>query len=143
MELGRHAKGTIAFTLLIVISQVWGTVSPVFKPPWQPWPPIVPFMVNYAVPFLVAFYRPVLIGFAALAIFWVWEGRRAGYLLALLFAFIATLYSFTVSVFNAMAAEWVGLFTCVVAFLYPSAMALWFSVQGYRNNRSANRPAML
>lgn len=134
MEHNRFAKGTIALVILIVISQIWGTVSPVFKPPWQPWPPIVPFMVNYAVPFLIEFYRPVLIGFAGLTVLWVWEGKRAGFLLAVIFAFVASLYSIAVTFFNAMAQEWSGLFTCVVAFAIPSLMGLWYSALGYRHH---------
>ena len=131
MELDRYAKGTIAFIILIVISQIWATVSPVFKPPWQPWPPIVPFMVNYAVPFLVELYRPILIGFAAFAVLWVWEGQRAGYLLAVLFAVVASVYSVLVAVLNGMSQEWSGLFTVVVAFAVPSLTGLWYSAQGY------------
>ena len=133
MELNRYAKGTIAFIILIVMSQIWATVSPVFKPPWQPWPPIVPFMVNYAVPFLIEFYRPVLIGFAGFAVLWVWEGKRAGYLLAAIIAVVASVYSVLVAVLNGMNQEWSGLFTVAVAFAIPSLMGLWYSAQGYRH----------
>ena len=136
MELNRNAKGTIAFTILIVMAQIWATVTPVYKPPWEPWPPIIPFMVNYAVPFLIDFYRPVLIGFAGLAVFWVWEGRRSGYLLALLFAAVASVYSVAVTIFNAMNQEWSGIFTAAVAFTFPSLMALWYSAQGCRGHGS-------
>jgi hypothetical protein len=136
MELTRNAKGTIAFIIVVVIAQIWSAVSPVYKPPWEPWPPIVPFMKDYVVPFLINFYRPVLIGFAGLAVFWVWDGRRAGYFLAVLLAAVSSVFGVAVTVFNAVSQEWSGLFTAAVAVAFPSLMALWFSAQGYRSHGS-------
>lgn len=136
MELTKYAKGTITFTLVIAIAQIWSVVSPVYKPPWEPWPPIIPFMVNYALPFLVDFYRPVLIGFAGLAVLWVWEGRRAGFVLALLLAAVASVFGVSVTIFNALNQEWSGFFTAAIAVTFPSLMALWYSVQGYRSHSS-------
>ena len=137
MQLSRNAKGTIGFIIAVVCGQIWSAVSPVYKPPWEPWPPIVPFMVDYAVPFMVNYYRPFLIGLAGLAILWVWEGQPAGYLLALVLAAIATLFGVSVTVFNTMTQEWVGLLTAVVAVAFPAIMALWYSFQGYRAHNVA------
>ena len=132
MQFTRNAKGTVALIIAVVCGQIWSAVSPVYEPPWEPWPPIVPFMVDYAVPFMVNYYRPLLIGLAGLAILWVWEGRRAGYLLALALAAIATVFGVSVTIFNTMTQEWIGLLTAVVAVAFPAVMALWYSFQGCR-----------
>jgi hypothetical protein len=136
MELTRNAKGTIGFIIAVVCGQIWSAVSPVYRPPWEPWPPIVPFMEQYAVPFMVNYYRPVLIGLAGLAILWVWEGKRAGYLIAVVLAAIATVFGASVTVFNTMTQEWIGLLTAVVAVGFPAIMMLWYPFQGYRTHRS-------
>jgi CHASE2 domain-containing sensor protein len=93
-------------------------------------------MEQYAVPFMVNYYRPVLIGLAGLAILWVWEGKRAGYLIAVVLAAIATVFGASVTVFNTMTQEWIGLLTAVVAVGFPAIMMLWYSFQGYRTHRS-------
>jgi len=69
--LSRNAKGAMAFLGIIALSHIWSAITPVFKPPWQPWEPLIPMMKDFVVPFLVHFYRPVLIGFTGLAIFWI------------------------------------------------------------------------
>ena len=137
MELTINAKGTIGFMLAVAVGQIWSTVSPVYKPPWEPWPPIVPFMVDYAVPFMVNYYRPILIGLLGVVVLWVWDGRRAGYLIALVLAAIATVFGVSVTVFNTMTQEWLGLFTAVSAVAFPAIMALWYSARGYRDQSSA------
>lgn len=134
MELTKNAKGTIGFIIAVVCGQIWSAVTPVYRPPWEPWPPIVPFMDQYIVPFMVNYYRPVLIGLAGLAILWVWEGKRAGYLLALLLAAVATVFGISVTVFNTMTQEWMGLLTAVVAVAFPAIMMLWYSFEGYRSH---------
>ena len=118
----------------MVCGQIWSAVSPVHQPPWKPWPAIVPFMVDYAVPFMVNYYRPFLIGLARLAILWVYEGKAAGYLVALALATIATVFGISVTIFNTMSREWLGLLTAVVAVTFPAVMALWYSLQGYRSS---------
>ncbi len=133
MQLTRNAKGTIGFIIAVVFGQIWSAVTPVYNPPWEPWPPIVPFMSEFAVPFMVNYFRPVLMGLAGLAIFWVWEGKREGYLVALLLAAIATGFGVMVTFFNAISQEWLGLFTAVIAVAFPAIMALWYSFQGYRS----------
>lgn len=132
MQLGRIAKGTIGFMIAMVIGQIWSAVSPVYKPPWEPWPPIVPFMVAYALPFLNDFYRPILLGLTGLVILWVWEGNRAGYLVALVLSAVATVFGVSVTIFNTMHQEWSGLFTAVAVVVFPSVMALWYAFQGCR-----------
>lgn len=127
-----NAKGTIGFIIALVVGQIWSAVSPVYKPPWEPWPPIVPFMVDYAVPFMVNYYRPILIGLVGLVILWVWDGNRAGYLIALVLAAVATVFGVSVTVFNTMNQEWLGLFTAVSAVTFPAIMAVWYSIRGYR-----------
>jgi hypothetical protein len=133
MQLTRNAKGTIGFIIAVVFGQIWSAITPVYNPPWEPWPPIVPFMSELAVPFMVNYFRPVLMGLAGLAIFWVWEGKREGYLVALLLSAIATGFGVMVTFFNAITQEWLGLFTAVIAVAFPAIMALWYSFQGYRN----------
>jgi hypothetical protein len=134
MELPKYAKGAIAFILFIAASHIWSAVTPVYKPPWTPWPPLVPIMKDFVVPFLVNFYRPVLIGASGLAIYWIWEGRRAGYILALILTVVAAGFGVLVVIFNAMAQQWSGLFTAAVSIAFPAVMALWYSYQGYRNH---------
>lgn len=135
MELSRNAKGTIGFTIAVVIGQIWLLVTPVYKPPWEPWPPIVPFMTAVAVPFMSNYYRPLLIGLTGLVILWVWEGRRAGYAVAVVLALVATGFSGFITMFNAVNQEWQGLLTALLVATYPSIMALWYSLQGYRTIR--------
>ena len=83
-------------------------------------------------PFLTHFYRPILIGISGLVIYWVWEGRRAGYLLAVLFAAVASVFGVAITIFNAITMEWSGTFTAAVSVAFPALMALWFSAKGYR-----------
>jgi hypothetical protein len=130
----QEREGTIGFTVAVVFGQIWLLVSPVYKPPWEPWPPIVPFMTAFAVPFMVNYYRPALIGLTGLVILWVWEGRRAGYLVALALAVIATGFAAFVTIFNAINQEWQGLLTAVAVATFPAIMALWYSLQGYRTH---------
>lgn len=133
MDLNRYAKGTIAFITIIAISHIWSAISPVYKPPWAPWSPIIPLMKDFVVPFLIHFYRPVLIGLTGLVVFWVWDGRRAGYLLAFLLAAVASVFGVAITIFNAITLEWSGLFTAAVSIAFPALMALWYSAQGYRS----------
>ena len=93
-------------------------------------------MKDFVVPFLIHFYRPVLIGLTGLVIFWVWDGRRAGYLLAFLLAAVASGFGVLVAFLNAMQQEWSGLFTAAVSIAFPALMALWYSAQGYRHHGS-------
>ena len=132
MELARNAKGTIGFMIAVILGQVWLPVSPVYKPPWEPWPPIVPFMVEFVVPFMGKYFRPLLIGLTGLVILWVWEGKRAGYAVALVLALIATGFALFITVFNVLNQEWHGVFTAVLVSTFPSITALWYSFQGYR-----------
>ena len=136
MQLTRNAKGTIGFIIAMVLGQIWSAVSRVYKPPWEPWPPIVPFMKEFVSPFMNYYYRPVLIVLAGLVILWVWEGKREGYLVALILAAIATGFGVTVTIMNAITQEWLGLFTAVFAVAFPAVMALWYSFQGYRSHGS-------
>ncbi len=136
MQLTRNAKGTIGFIIAMVLGQIRSAVSKVYKPPWEPSPPIVPFMKEFVSPFMNYYYRPVLIVLAGLVILWVWEGRRAGYLVALVLAAIATGFGVFVTIFNALSQEWLGLFTAVTAIAFPAIMALWYSFQGYRSSGS-------
>lgn len=136
MQLTRNSKGTIGFIIAVVAGQIWVAVTPVYEPPWKPWPPIVPFMVELVVPFMVNYFRPILIGLAGLVILWVWEGRRAGYLVALVLSAIAALFGVSVTIFNAINREWLGLLTAVSALAFPAVMALWYSSQGYRDHGS-------
>lgn len=137
MELTRNAKGTIGFIIALVVGQVWLLVSPVYRPPWEPWPPIVPFMVEFAVPFMVKYYRPALIGLSGLVIMWVWEGKRAGYALAFVLALVGAGFSLFVTMFNVFNQEWHGVLTAVTVSTFPSIMLLWYSVQGYRSHLDA------
>lgn len=136
MLIDKYAKGTIAFVPIIAVSHIWSAISRVYKEPWTPWPPIVPFMSAYVVPFLDHLYRPILIGLTGLVVLWVWEGRRAGYLIALLLAVLASGFALFVTFFNAMNQEWSGTFTAAVAIAFPAIMALWYSAQGYRQHGS-------
>ncbi len=130
--LSKNAKGTIAFLSVIALAHIWSAVTPVFKPPWEPWAPLVPIMKDWVGPFLVHIDRPVLIGFTGLAVFWIWDGRREGFLVALLLSIVASVFGVLVVIFNALAAEWSGLFTCVVSIAFPALMALWYSWKGYQ-----------
>lgn len=131
MELPRNAKGAIAFLLVIAVAHIWTMVSSVYKPPWQPWLPLVPLMKHFVVPFMHEIYRPLLIGFSGLAIYWMWDGRRAGFVLSILLTVISAAFGVLITFFNAMAGEWSGCFTAAVAVAFPSVMALWYSYQGY------------
>lgn len=133
MELSKYAKGTIAFMMIIAVSHYWTILSPVYKPPWQPWPPIVPLMKDFVVPFLTHFYRPILIGMTGLIVYWVWEDRRVGYLVALFFSAIASIFGVAITIFNAITLDVSGTFTAAVSVAFPAVMALWFAGQGYRN----------
>jgi len=134
MALNKFAKGTIAFIAIIAVSHIWTAISLVYKPPWAPWPPIVPLMKEFVVPFLHHFYRPVLIGLTGLVIYWVWEDRRAGYLLAFVLAAIASVFGVAITLFNALSQQWSGTFTAALSVAFPALMALWFSMQGYRHS---------
>jgi hypothetical protein len=134
MQLSRNAKGAIAFLGVIAIAHIWSAITPVYKPPWQPWPPIVPLMKDIVVPLLVNFYRPVLIGFSGLAVLWMWEGRREGFLVSMLLAAIAAMFGTLVTIGNALAQEWSGTFTAAITLAYPAIMAFWYSFQGYKND---------
>ena len=136
MQPSRNAKGTIAFMFAMVIGQIWSTVSPVYQTPWEPWPPIVPFMVTYVAPFLYDYYRPIMFGLTGLAILWVWENSGAGYVIAFVLAAIATVFGLSVTVFNTLNQEWSGLFTALTVVVFPSIMTLWYSFQGYRSHGS-------
>ena len=134
MDLPRYAKGAIAFLLILAVAHVWTMVSTVYKPPWQPWLPLVPLMKDFVVPFTHQLYRPILIGGTGLAIFWIWDGKRAGYILALFLTFISAAFGVLIVIFNFMAGEWSGTFTALIAVAFPSVMACWFSYQGYRQH---------
>lgn len=136
MQLSRNAKGAIAFLIVISVAHVWSAVTPVYKSPWEPWPPIVPLMKDYVVPFLVHVYRPVLIGLTGLAVFWIWDGRREGFVVAMLLAAVGSVFGIGITIFNALQQEWSGLFTAALALTYPAVMALWYSTQGYRSHGS-------
>lgn len=136
MQLSRNAKGAIAFLIVISVAHVWSAITPVYEPPWEPWPPIVPFMKDYALPFLINFYRPVLIGLTGLAVFWIWDDRREGFLVAALLAAVGSIFGVSVTIFNALQQEWSGLFTAFIALAYPAVMAFWYSAQGFRNHGS-------
>lgn len=131
MQLDRNAKGAIIFSMMMVIAQLWMATSPVFDPPWEPWPPIVPFMGTFAVPFMVNFFRPALMALTGLAILWVWEGKRSGYLLALILALITSLFGVVVFLLNALNQEWLGTLTALATH-FPAVMALFYSFKGYR-----------
>jgi len=132
MQLNRNAKGTIAFSVAIVLGQLWMAVSPVYDSPWEPWPPIVPFMGGFAVPFMVRFFRPILIALIGFAVLWVWEGKRVGYLAALVLSTIATVFGVVVFLSNALNQEWLGTLTAVCSAGIPAFFALWYSYKGYR-----------
>ena len=133
MDTSRCAKAAIAFLLIIAVAHIWTMVSSVYKPPWQPWPPLVPLMKHFVVPFMHEIYRPLLIGFSGLAIYWMWDGRRAGFVLSLLLTVISAVFGVLIVFFNAMAGEWSGCFTAAVAVACPSVMAFWYSYQGLRS----------
>lgn len=132
MQLSRNAKAVIAFSIMMVLGQIWMTVSPVYDPPWEPWPPIVPFMAGFAVPFMQRYFRPIQMAMTGLLLLWVWEGKRAGYLIGLILAVIATGFGGVVTLLNAMNQEWLGTLTAVCAVDVPAVMTLWYSYQGYR-----------
>jgi hypothetical protein len=136
MQVSKNAKGAIAFLIVISIAHIWSAVTPVYDSPWEPWPPIIPLMTGYVLPFLIDFYRPVLIGLTGLAVFWIWDGRRNGYVLAMLLAAVASIFGVSVTIFNALQHEWSGLFTAAIAVAYPAVMAFWYSVQGLREGES-------
>ena len=96
----------------------------------------IPFMVEYALPFLVNYYRPFLIGLTGLVVLWVWEDRRAGYVLAFVLAAIATVFGVSVTIFNTANQEWMGMLTAVTAVTFPAVMALGYSFLGYRAHGS-------
>lgn len=131
MQLGRHAKGTISFSIMLVFAMFWLAVSPVFDPPWEPWEPLVPLMSGFAVPLLNQFYRPLLVALIGLAVFWVWEGRRSGYLLALVLALVGLAFTAVVTFANVMNQTWIGAFTTTCAAI-PALLASWYAYQGYR-----------
>jgi hypothetical protein len=91
-------------------------------------------MYEFAGPFMVQFFRPVLMGLTGLVILWVWEGKREGYLVALVLSVIAAPFGVMVTLANAISQEWTGLFTAVTAVAFPAIMALWYSFQGYRSH---------
>jgi len=132
MELSRNAKGTIAFLSVIAIAHIWTMLSAAYKPPWEPWQPLVPLMKDFVVPFLHHIYRPVLIGFSGLAIFWIWDGRREGFVVAAILAAVTAGFGVLITLFNALAGELSGTFTALIAVAYPGVMALWYSVKGLR-----------
>ena len=134
MQVNRNAIGTIGFIIAMVLGQIGSTASRVYKPPWEPWLPIVPFMKAFASPFMTYYYRPVLIALVGLVILWVWGGRREGYLVAFVLAAIATAFGVIVTIMNAVTQEWLGLITAVFALTFPAVMALWYSFQGYRTH---------
>ncbi len=133
MEASRYAKAAIAFLLIIAVAHIWTMVSSVYKAPWQPWLPLVPLMKHIVVPFMHEIYRPILIGFTGLAIYWMWDGRRVGFVLSMLLTLISAAFGVLITFFNGMAGEWSGCFTAAVAVAYPSIMALWYSYQGFRH----------
>jgi hypothetical protein len=133
MDLPRYAKGAIAFLLFIAAAHTWSAVTSVYKPPWQPYLPLVPMMKDFVVPFMHEIFRPVLLGGSGLAIFWIWDGKRAGYGLALALTAIAAAFGVLVAFFNIMAGQWSGVFTAAVSLAFPPIMACWYSYQGYRN----------
>lgn len=135
MKFQKHAKGTIAFVIMMTVGQIWMAVSPVYESPWEPWAPIVPFMAGFAVPFMQNFFRPVLIVLAGVVILWVWEDRRAGYSLALMLATIASAFGVIVILLNALNQEWLGTLTGIFAAALPAFLLLWYSFQGFRNNQ--------
>jgi hypothetical protein len=136
MRLSKYAKGTIAFLIAMVIGQIWSAVSPVYKSPWEPWPPIVPFMVAYVLPFLNDFYRPIMFALTGLVVLLVWENGKAGFVIAFLLAAVATGFGLSVTVFNTMNQEWSGLFTALTVVVFPSIMTLWYSFHGYSSHSS-------
>jgi hypothetical protein len=132
MQLSRNGKGAIAFLSVIAIAHIWTMLSAAYKPPWEPWQPLVPLMSNYIVPFLHHVYRPVLIGFSGLAIFWIWDGRKEGFALAAILSAIAAGFGVLITFFNGLSGELSGTFTALVAVAYPGVMAFWYSVKGLR-----------
>lgn len=138
MQLNRNAVGATAFIIAVILGHIWSAITPVYKPPWQPWPPLIPLMSDYVVPFLVHYYRPILIGLLGLAILWMWDGRRAGFAITIVLMVIASAFGVLVVIFNTMAQEWSGALTGIISIAFPSLMALWYSYQGYRSHGSAS-----
>ncbi len=136
MPLSTHAKGAIIFSLMLVLGSLWLSVSPVFDEPWEPWEPIVPLMGGFAVPFVNQFYRPLLIALTGLAVLWIWEGKRIGYLVALVLALIGSAFAVLITFANVMNQTWLGAFTTLCASV-PALLALWHAYQGYRLQGSA------
>lgn len=134
MQMPKYAKGSIAFLIVIAVAHNWSAITVVFEPPWEPWPPIVYVMGEYVVPFLHHIYRPILIGLTGLAVFWIWEDRCEGYVVAGLLALVASVFGIGITFFNLMTQEWSAVFTAAVAFSYPAVMALWYSTQGLLNH---------
>lgn len=135
MPPSRNAKGTIAFMMAVAVGQMWIIISPVYQPPWEPWPPVASFMANYAFPFLVN-YCAILIGLTGLVVFWVWEGERAGYLVALVLAALETGFGVFATTFNALNQEWMGALAALTAVALPALMALRYSLRGFRAHGS-------
>jgi uncharacterized membrane protein len=94
-------------------------------------------MKDFVVPFMHHVYRPILIGLTGLAIYWMWQERREGYLVAMVLTIIASGFGVLVTIFNLFGKQWSGAFTCLIAFAFPALMALWFSYRGFiRSNQS-------
>ncbi len=132
MGLSTYAKGTIVFSVMLMFGMLWLAISPVFDSPWEPWEPLVPLMSDFAVPFVNRFYRPLLVALMGIALFWVWTGRRAGYLLALLLAAVGAVFTAIITFGNVMNGTWLGALTTVSA-LVPAVLAVWFSYRGWRS----------
>jgi hypothetical protein len=139
VQLSRYAKGTISFSIMLVFATFWLAISPVFDSPWEPWEPVVPLMSGFAVPLFNQFYRPLLLALTGLAVFWVWEGQRSGYLLALVLALVGLAFTAVVTFANLVNQTWIGAFTTTSATI-PALLACWYAYHGYRHFALASTP---
>ena len=88
MELTSNGKATIVFAATLAALGAYSDASAQANPEWIASLP--PFM-QQAFPILATVGIPIFTVLSALAILWVWQGWRAGYILALLLGVLATL----------------------------------------------------
>jgi len=126
MELTNNAKATIAFSGALAVLAVYDVASAQANPDWgtamkETLGPVGPFIVGSV---------PLLVISLGLAITLVWQGNRAGFILALCLALAAGVPNIAAGIFRLIAGAPVGAIICF-SIVFLGAVLVRYAYRGY------------